>query len=217
MRGVYFRWVIPDRWKIDEDAIGGGTLRTVARDGISVIEMRMLGRVELDGSTISPCTIFEEDIILTRLFSRNARLTLAILPVLGVLSAQSLARNPRNSGAPVGYLQRARPMTFAISSPSFSNGGKIPTKFTCDGTDVSPALTWTAPPSGTESFTLIADDPDAPVGTWTHWVLFDLPAHTTALPEGVTKVDEIPSGGRQGRNDFRKIPNASQPQHSTNR
>jgi hypothetical protein len=51
---------------------------------------------------------------------------------------------------------------------------------------------------------LIADDPDAPVGTWTHWVLFNLPAHTTALPEGVTKVDEPPSGGRQGRNDFRK-------------
>lgn len=96
-------------------------------------------------------------------------------------------------------------MTFAISSPSFSNGGKIPTRFTCDGTDVSPELTWTAPPTGTQSFTLIADDPDAPVGTWTHWVLFNLPAHTTALPEGVTKVDEVPSGGRQGRNDFRKI------------
>ena len=67
------------------------------------------------------------------------------------------------------------------------------------------ALTWTAPPSGTQSFTLIADDPDAPVGTWTHWVLFDLPAHATALPEGITKVDEVSGCGRQGRNDFRKI------------
>src|SRR5260370_32094223 len=101
--------------------------------------------------------------ILARPFSRNARLTLAIVPVLGLLSAQSLARNPRNSGAPVGYLQGARPMTFAISSPSFSNGGKIPTKFTCDGSDVSPALSWTTPPHGTQSFPLIADDPDAPV------------------------------------------------------
>ena len=55
-------------------------------------------------------------------------------------------------------------MTFAISSPNFSNGGKIPTKFTCDGTDVSPELTWTAPPPETQSFTMIADDPDAPVG-----------------------------------------------------
>jgi len=142
---------------------------------------------------------------LTRLFSRNACLTLAILPVLGLLSPQSLARDPRNSGAPVEYLQGARPMTFAISSPSFSNGGKIPTKFTCDGSDVSPALSWTTPPPETQSFTLIADDPDAPVGTWTHWVLFDLPAHTSALPEAVIKVDEVSGGGRQGRNDFRKI------------
>jgi hypothetical protein len=85
-------------------------------------------------------------------------------------------------------------MTFAISSPSFSNGRKIPTKFTCDGSDVSPALSWTTPPPGTQSFTLIADDPGAPVGTWTHWVLFDLPTHASALPDGVSKVDEV-SGG----------------------
>ena len=96
-------------------------------------------------------------------------------------------------------------MTFAMSSPSFSNGRKIPTKFTCDGTDVSPELTWNTPPPGTLSFALIADDPDAPVGTWTHWVLFNLSAHTNALPEGITRVDEVPSGGRQGRNDFRRI------------
>jgi len=143
--------------------------------------------------------------ILTRLFSGNARPALAILPVPGLLSARSLARDPSSYGTPIGYLQRARPMIFAISSPSFSNGGKIHAKFTCDGTDVSPALTWTAPPPGTQSFTLIADDPDAPVGTWTHWVLFNLPTHTSALPEGITKVDEEPSGGREGRNDFRKI------------
>ena len=96
-------------------------------------------------------------------------------------------------------------MTFAISSPSLSNGGKIPTKFTCDGSDVSPALSWTTPPPGTQSFTLIADDPDAPVGSGTHWVLFDLPTHASALPDGVSKVDEVSGGGRQGRNDFRKI------------
>ena len=96
-------------------------------------------------------------------------------------------------------------MPFSISSPSFSQGSEIPRKFTCDGADVSPELTWTAPPAGTQSFALIADDPDAPVGTWTHWVLYDLPAPTTALAEGVSKVDEVPTGGRQGRNDFRKI------------
>jgi Raf kinase inhibitor-like YbhB/YbcL family protein len=96
-------------------------------------------------------------------------------------------------------------MAFAISSTSFANGGEIPKKFTCDGADVSPELSWTDPPAGTQSFALIADDPDAPAGTWTHWVLFDLPPATNSLAEGVSKVDELPNGERQGRNDFRKI------------
>ena len=96
-------------------------------------------------------------------------------------------------------------MTFSIFSSSFSQGGEIPRKFTCDGADVSPELSWTGAPEGTQSFALLADDPDAPVGIWTHWVLYDLPAQATGLPEGVSKVDEVPSGGRQGRNDFRKI------------
>jgi Raf kinase inhibitor-like YbhB/YbcL family protein len=96
-------------------------------------------------------------------------------------------------------------MAFAISSTGFESGGDIPRKFTCDGADLSPELSWTETPPGTVSFTLIADDPDAPSGTWTHWVLFDLPAATTSLAEGVTRIDELPGGERQGRNDFRRI------------
>ena len=96
-------------------------------------------------------------------------------------------------------------MAFSISSSSFSSAGDIPKKFTCDDADVSPELSWTGAPAGVRSFALIADDPDAPAGTWTHWVLFDLPPQTTELPEGVPKVDELPGGGHQGRNDFRKI------------
>jgi Raf kinase inhibitor-like YbhB/YbcL family protein len=96
-------------------------------------------------------------------------------------------------------------MAFAISSTAFPHGGDIPKKFTCDGADVSPELAWIEPPSGTRSFALIADDPDAPAGTWTHWVLYDVPALTTGLAEGVNKIDELPGGERQGRNDFRKI------------
>ena len=96
-------------------------------------------------------------------------------------------------------------MAFSISSPSFQNGKDIPKKFTCDAQDVSPALSWTDPPQGSKSFALIADDPDAPRGTWTHWVLFDLPSATTSLPEGVPKVGELKGGGRQGVNDFPKI------------
>jgi len=96
-------------------------------------------------------------------------------------------------------------MPFLISSRSFPNGGEIPRKFTCDGADVSPELSWTDAPAGTQSFALISDDPDAPVGTWTHWVLFDLPANISSLPENISKVDELPNKARQGRNDFRKI------------
>jgi Raf kinase inhibitor-like YbhB/YbcL family protein len=96
-------------------------------------------------------------------------------------------------------------MAFVISSTSFPNGGDIPKKFTCDGADVSPELAWTDPPPGTKSFALIADDPDAPSGTWTHWLLFNLPPTVSSLPVGVSKIDELPGGERQGRNDFHKI------------
>jgi len=96
-------------------------------------------------------------------------------------------------------------MTFQLKSTAFEPNGNIPRKYTCDGPDVSPALSWTDPPAGTQSLSLIMDDPDAPVGTWVHWVLYDLPADTRALPEGVPKDRELASGARQGLNDFRRI------------
>lgn len=92
-----------------------------------------------------------------------------------------------------------------ISSGSFSAGEMIPKKFTCDGPDASPKLNWTEPPAKTQSFALIMDDPDAPAGTWVHWVLFDLPAETRELAEGVAKQEQLANGSRQGRNDFGKI------------
>ena len=96
-------------------------------------------------------------------------------------------------------------MSFQISSSAFSPSQTIPKKFTCDGFDVSPALSWNEPPSGTETFALIADDPDAPVGTWVHWVLFDLPSAARSLEEGVPKQEQLSNGARQGRNDFKKV------------
>jgi Raf kinase inhibitor-like YbhB/YbcL family protein len=99
----------------------------------------------------------------------------------------------------------ASKMSFTLSSSSFQDGGNIPKKFTCDGADASPDLNWTGAPPDTRSFALIADDPDAPAGTWTHWVLYDLPPESHSLQENLPKVDELPGGGRQGRNDFRKI------------
>lgn len=95
-------------------------------------------------------------------------------------------------------------MSFTLQTSAFQPGGDIPRKFTCEGPDVSPALTWSDPPAGTGSLALIADDPDAPAGTWVHWVLYDLPATARQLPEAVPKTDKVPGGGHQGLNDFRK-------------
>jgi hypothetical protein len=96
-------------------------------------------------------------------------------------------------------------MTLKLTSGGFEPGGTIPKKFTCDGPDVSPALNWSDPPAGTQSFALIADDPDAPVGTWVHWVLYDLPADTRSLAENLPKQEQLSNAARQGRNDFRRI------------
>jgi Raf kinase inhibitor-like YbhB/YbcL family protein len=95
-------------------------------------------------------------------------------------------------------------MALKLTSSAFSAEGSIPKKFTCAGPDVSPALAWTGAPSGTESFALIMDDPDAPAGTWVHWVLYDVPPNTQEFSEGVPKQEQLSNGARQGRNDFRK-------------
>jgi len=95
-------------------------------------------------------------------------------------------------------------MAFTISSSSFSNGGEIAKKFTCDGADVSPQLAWSEPPAGTKALALLVDDPDAPIGNWTHWVLWNLPVSARGLPEGVSKTAKLPDGSEQGKNDFPK-------------
>jgi Raf kinase inhibitor-like YbhB/YbcL family protein len=96
-------------------------------------------------------------------------------------------------------------MEFAISSSSFSNAGDIPKKFTCDGADVSPQLMWANAPKETVSFALLADDPDAQVGNWNHWTIWNIPAASQGLPEGVQKNSGLPDGSMQGTNDFRKV------------
>lgn len=74
-------------------------------------------------------------------------------------------------------------MSLTLTSEAFANGQSIPAKYSCVGKNISPALTWNDPPAGTKSFALIVDDPDAPMGTWVHWVLFNIPASTRSLPE----------------------------------
>lgn len=92
-----------------------------------------------------------------------------------------------------------------LKSPSFEEGGMIPKKHTCDGEDISPPLNWTSVADGTKTIALICDDPDAPGGTWVHWVIFNIPADTRDLAENLPPQKELPNGARQGINDFRKF------------
>ena len=92
-----------------------------------------------------------------------------------------------------------------LTSSAFKAGEAIPAKHTCDAQNVSPQLKWTDTPANTKSLALIADDPDAPGGTWVHWVLFDLPPNVTELAEALEKTQYIPSGAKQGLNDFRHL------------
>lgn len=94
---------------------------------------------------------------------------------------------------------------FELESKGFKGGEMIARKYTCDGKDISPPLDWQSVPAGTKSLALICDDPDAPVGTWVHWVYYDIPAGARGLPEGVAPKERPSSGGIQGINDFRKI------------
>jgi len=96
-------------------------------------------------------------------------------------------------------------MALTLSSPVFQEGERIPTRHTCEGVDVSPPLKWGEPPAGTQSFALIMDDPDAPVGVFTHWVLFNVPSESRELPEAVPAQAQLSSGALQGKNDFGRI------------
>jgi len=91
-------------------------------------------------------------------------------------------------------------MPFEVTSSAFAPGEAIPRKYTCDGEDISPPLAWSNPPQDTQSFALIADDPDAPMGTWVHWVLYNLPAEARSLPQAISPEAELPDGSRHGNN-----------------
>ena len=95
-------------------------------------------------------------------------------------------------------------MTFTLTSPAFENGGAIPRLYTVDGQDISPPLEWRDPPEGTRQLALICDDPDAPGGTWVHWVVYGLPPTVTGLPQGQSGQPLAPGveGVLEGRNSF---------------
>ena len=96
--------------------------------------------------------------------------------------------------------------TTHLTSPAFQPGGNIPKQFTCEGSDISPELTWSGAPAGAKSFALIVHDPDAPrAGGWYHWVVYNIPTKVSSIPENAQKQQDLPGVGTQGRNDFGNV------------
>lgn len=118
---------------------------------------------------------------------------------------QSAGENRSGSEVTNANQSSGEKMNMRVTSTAFQDGGMISAKYTCDGTNVSPPLEWSDAPQTTKSLALICDDPDAPAKTWVHWVVFDLPAGRTSLPENVPPQDTVAGGGKQGTNDFKKI------------
>ncbi len=102
-------------------------------------------------------------------------------------------------------INQKRDFRFALSSDAFRNGGIIPPVYTCRGQGISPRLSWNNVPEGTRSFVVILEDPDAPSGTFSHWVVYNIPSEKRELPSSFPLTPSLPDGTRQGMNDFRKI------------
>lgn len=92
-----------------------------------------------------------------------------------------------------------------LTSTAFKEGEPVPRQYTCDGVNVSPSLEWSGVPKSAKTLVIFADDPDAPAGTWVHWVLYNLPAGNIGMVENLPATDELKAGGFQGKNDFGKI------------
>ncbi len=103
-----------------------------------------------------------------------------------------------------GYPAEAKEVSMEISSAAFVHESTIPQDYTCGGTNISPPLTWKKAPSQTKSFALIMDDPDAPAGTWVHWVIFNIPKDKNGLAGAVPVMEQLSDGTRQGKNSFRE-------------
>lgn len=103
------------------------------------------------------------------------------------------------------YAVEESKMSFSLSSTAFQNGAGIPSVYTCEGANISPPLSWQNAPSETKTFVLICEDPDAPAGTWTHWVLYNIPNQMKGLSENISKQAHLADGSMQGINDFKQI------------
>jgi Raf kinase inhibitor-like YbhB/YbcL family protein len=106
------------------------------------------------------------------------------------------------SAPPASSAQKANPNQILVTSTAFTDGSPIPAKFSCQGKNVSPPLEWTALPQGIRSAAILCEDPDAPGGTFTHWVLYDIPPTVKRLTENTPKLEVLPNSAKQGLNDF---------------
>jgi Raf kinase inhibitor-like YbhB/YbcL family protein len=109
-----------------------------------------------------------------------------------------------NGGDKAKMTEESGPMDIQLISSAFEDGNPIPAQYTCQGKNISPPLAWSSPPAGAKSVALILDDPDAPRGTWVHWVVYNLPADTIGLPEAVKADSVLPGNALQGKNDYKR-------------
>lgn len=129
---------------------------------------------------------------------RILRVGVSLWVILTFVSAcQGTQQGPQTMGEAEAALQ--------IETDAFESDGTIPQRYTCDGQDLSPSLSWSEPPAGTQSLLLICDDPDAPGGTWNHWVLFNIPATARSLPEGIPADPLVEGAGTHGANSWRHL------------
>ncbi|MGA2668614.1 MAG: YbhB/YbcL family Raf kinase inhibitor-like protein [Ignavibacteria bacterium] len=137
------------------------------------------------------------------------KIYLLIIPVLVFLSCGTKEQNVSTKTNPekkvVSGTKEKKDMSINITSVTFDEGGLIPSKYTCDDQNMSPPLSLSSVPDTAKSLALICDDPDAPSGTWVHWVMYNIPPQTKELPEGIPAKKELPDGTKQGLNDFHDI------------
>lgn len=131
-------------------------------------------------------------------------LTVGCFVVLSLIMASCKAKESEDEVSSSAFEEDVK-TTIVLSSTAFKEGEKIPVRYTCDGQDISPDLTWDESPQLTEVFVLIVDDPDAPGGIFTHWVLFNIPSNIYQFGEGVPTQGQLENGTLQGKNDFGRI------------